>query len=440
MCYFPTPNTDYDGIAYKHGITEFECGACPECLQKRSSAWALRCVYEAKAHAFNCMVTLTYDTFVRDKKGNIVKDRNGVPLENPVDPDLKVNKRDIQLFIKRLRKWYNQPIKYFCGAEYGSRTHRAHYHLILFGVRFPDIHYYKKSKRGNIIYMSNILTKLWNHGICTVDSINIHASIARYCSKYCAKSRSEDVFNLFSQSIGLSELLKSFNGFSYWIDGREYTVPRVVWQRVITDRYKNIVNFPFSYKYVNRDRDLGVQDFDYEKSVILRENYFTLRDSDIQYQGYLAYWKHKSSLFESIKPSVKQRIYSLPEDKYHFYKVAALRCLELRKYVFVQAPGSRAGFSYYVRNSFSHLPWSSRPNTASDTSPRTFLSSCIDDLVSLYESLYNLPIVGLPVSSCRSICYDSWRLHRDFELFCALKNPVSSSEFPLIHEQLSFNF
>ena len=70
MCLFPQPNTNYRGIAYKKGLKEYECGKCPECLGKRSSAWALRAVMQARESKNCCMVTLTYDTFKRDNEGD----------------------------------------------------------------------------------------------------------------------------------------------------------------------------------------------------------------------------------------------------------------------------------------------------------------------------------------------------------------------------------
>lgn len=380
MCLFPLPNSNLNSLAYKKGIKEFDCGACPECLNKRSSLWALRSVYECKSHAYNCMVTLTYDTFQRDSYGNLTN------KENPVNPNIIVNKRDIQLFIKRLRKWYSsissERIKYLCCAEYGSHTHRAHYHLILFGVNFPDIHFYKKSKRGNVIYMSNILTKLWNHGICTVDSINVHSGIARYCTKYCAKSRSSETFTLCSQFIGLDNLLKDFNGLSYFVDGREYPIPRIVWQAYIMNKYCYMSNI-MSYKYVNRNKDIEftADDSEFLKSVFMRKMYRFQRDKDPVYSKYLDYWRSKGSLFESLKPDILTRINSLPESKFHFYKLAALKCYALRKqFIPAVAPGSNCVSAYehyleekrcksydlqFFKRSLAFSP--SRPNRASDT-------------------------------------------------------------------------
>lgn len=387
MCLFPLVNNNIKGLAYRKGVREFDCGACPECLRKRSNVWALRSVYEARAHVSNLMVTLTYDNFNRDPgTGKILG-------ELPVNPYLEVNKRDIQLFIKRLRKWYSsisdEKIKYIACAEYGSHTHRAHYHLILFGVRFPDYHFYKKSKRGNPIYMSSILTRLWSHGICTIDSINVHSAVARYCTKYCAKSRSDNTFMLCSQHIGLNELLKDFNGYNYMIEGREYSIPRCVWQEYIMrkySRYSSIV----SYKYYNLpSSDIDVLSSEYQVSLSHfyknradRKRYRYLRDRDPVYLRYLDYWQHKGLQFEQCLLKPIQRIYLLDERKFHSYKTAALAVYTYRsKFIPFPAPGSNCISAYYRYldkislhaidlyrfKLLSTCPLPSRPNRASDT-------------------------------------------------------------------------
>lgn len=403
MCFFPSPNFNVSCLAYQKGITEFDCGVCPECLQKRSSSWALRSVYEAKDHAYNCMITLTYDNFARDSSGNLLYGSNGLPIELPVDPSLCVDKRHIQLFIKRLRKWYSSfsshKIKYLCCAEYGSRTHRAHYHLILFGVKFPDLHFYKKSKRGNPIYMSPTLTRLWSKGICTVDSIKVHSAIARYCTKYVAKSRSSGTFMLASQNIGIESLLRSFNGKSYFIEGREHPVPRGVWQQYIMRKYPR---FRMDYRYVNhtpvnllsfsRCRQYSdgfgskytyarvLRDRDYERGARLRARYRSVRDSDPVYSAYLEYWHSKSLQFESLKLSAISRLRLLPESKYANYKNAALQCIADSSIIPYPAPGSNCVSRYYhFLDGLEHnlgfrysLAPCSRLNRASDTKPDEF--------------------------------------------------------------------
>lgn len=370
MCLFPLENSNQNSIAYKKGITHFDCGSCPECLRKRANVWAVRAFYEAKYHEHNCMITLTYDNYVRDGAGRVIG-------ELPPDRDLHVCKRDVQLFIKRLRKRYGSGIKYIACAEYGSRTHRAHYHVILFGVQFEDATYYKASKRGNSIYKSRILTDLWSHGICTIDSVNINSAVARYCTKYTAKSRSEDTFMLFSHHLGLEGMLKHFNGIDYTIEGRTYPIPRTVWNYVITSRYYEYSDV-MSYKYVNhnplRHENIFVDDTAYEKAAEKRLIFRAVRDSDRQYCNYLRVWKERGKQFEMLLPSVETRISLLPENKYAHYKVAARKVLALRRR-FVPYPAPNSGcISEYERWKLKNISFYpsfavSTPclNTANDT-------------------------------------------------------------------------
>lgn len=317
MCLFPTQNLNIDSPSYRKGVTTFSCGCCPECLSKKANAWALRAVYEAKEHVDNCMITLTYDNYVYDGCGRVVGERVS---------DLNVCKRDVQLFVKRLRKRLGYPIKYLISAEYGKRTHRAHYHAILFGVKFPDLVLYKRSKRGNYIYKSALLTDIWHNGICTVDSVNITSSVARYCTKYCMKDAgADDTFMLFSHGIGEKGLLRDFNGRDYIVDGRQHSVPRFVWQKVITERYSSKRILPYTYKYVNRRKDVSLHsDFRYLQNRVKRQRYYELRDGDPQYKAYVDYWRKKFVEIEKTLPSIRQRILSLNPQKYSGYISAAL--------------------------------------------------------------------------------------------------------------------
>lgn len=318
MCLFPSVNYRVNNKAYKKGVTSFSCGACPECLKRKASRWALRAFYEAQEHDNNIAVCLTYDSYVRDSRGNIIGERVS---------DLSCNKRDVQLFIKRVRKKYGNNVKYIASAEHGKRTNRAHYHVLLFGVTFDDCVPYKRSKRGNLIYKSNTLNKLWKHGICTVDSLHVNSAVARYCTKYAIKdSRASDTFMLCSQNIGMNGLLRNFNGKSYIVEGREYPIPREVWYAYIGNKYHFDV-LPFTFKY------RGVRDYGFEiadRNRRLRAKAFQIRDNDSLYQFYLAYWQEKSFLFQSLQRDPLTRINLLPDDKYHAYKISARKALSAR--------------------------------------------------------------------------------------------------------------
>lgn len=94
---------------------EYACGHCMPCRIQRSREYATRCMHESLYWSSSSFVTLTYDD-------------DHLPVGGTLE------KRDLVLFLKRLRKAWIETIKYFCSGEYGERKGRPHYHLILFGV------------------------------------------------------------------------------------------------------------------------------------------------------------------------------------------------------------------------------------------------------------------------------------------------------------------
>lgn len=92
------------------------CGKCAFCLVNRRSQWMFRVFQEMKCQDNpGWFLTLTYD------------ERH---VKRAVDGRLSLRFRDVQLFIKKLRKakWY---VKYICVGEYGSKTRRPHYHMLV---------------------------------------------------------------------------------------------------------------------------------------------------------------------------------------------------------------------------------------------------------------------------------------------------------------------
>lgn len=106
----------------KSGIA-VPCGKCLICRLNRSAEWSARLVHELQYHKQSCFLTLTYDN-------------DFVPFWS--DGLLSLYKPDVQLFFKRFRKYIHPvKIKYFLCGEYGSITHRPHYHIIIFGWAPP---------------------------------------------------------------------------------------------------------------------------------------------------------------------------------------------------------------------------------------------------------------------------------------------------------------
>ncbi len=125
----------------------------------------MRCVHEASLYSENCFVTLTYDN--RHLPGNGSLDR-----------------RELQLFLKRLRKRYGQGLRYYGCGEYGEKFDRPHYHLCLFNHDFEDKVLWK-IKDGVRLYTSAQLATVWELGFSTVGAVTFESAayVARYCMK-----------------------------------------------------------------------------------------------------------------------------------------------------------------------------------------------------------------------------------------------------------------
>lgn len=137
------------------------CGKCINCRRKRQNDWFVRMELERQDYDVDkCLfITLTYD--------NDNLPSNGL-----------LSKRDLQLFLKRLRKYYPpRTIRYFASGEYGAieNTNRPHYHLVLYGVPFLE---------------KDIINKCWGKGFTCIKPLN--SQNCRYVSKYCNKGLQKD--------------------------------------------------------------------------------------------------------------------------------------------------------------------------------------------------------------------------------------------------------
>lgn len=183
---------------------------------------------EAQEHENNIMITLTYND-ENVPKNHIIEPQTGEYKET-----LTLDKRDVQLFMKRLRKKFGANIRYYCAGEYGSTkeyytwkgekkegTGRPHYHLILFNLKVEDMIPYKISqcewsKEKNILYKSKDINKLWNKGHADLNEVNYETCcyVARYVTKkyYGANSKEHyeeqgkiPEFSLMSRKPGIAQ-------------------------------------------------------------------------------------------------------------------------------------------------------------------------------------------------------------------------------------------
>lgn len=192
------------------------CGKCPECRKRKISGWSFRLTQQDKVSMSSYFLTLTYDT-------------STVPISQ--SGFMSLVKRDLQLFFKRLRKAHTaglsdghcvvRPIKYYAVGEYGGKSFRPHYHVILFNSELELMFSKKDLLAWNLIAQDDVKAKgscimkclQWPHGHATVGTVT-GASVG-YTLKYVCKPkriplhRNDDrvpEFSLMSKGLGVNYL------------------------------------------------------------------------------------------------------------------------------------------------------------------------------------------------------------------------------------------
>lgn len=182
-----------NGLGNKDRIV-VQCGKCPACLSNRRKNWAFRLEQEFKSCSSAYFVTLTYDDnqhiwgWCDSEERFTINDAIG--MDDFTSMRQQLSKRDIQLFVKRLRKSLDDMrsrykkiakvsqiksevprIKYFISGEYGTETFRPHYHAIIFNLPF--------------MYLDKIhefISSSWQKGYVNVGTVS--AGSIMYCTKY----------------------------------------------------------------------------------------------------------------------------------------------------------------------------------------------------------------------------------------------------------------
>lgn len=202
------PRIVYDG-QFK---SEYPCGKCAACRRSRTREWANRVMHELYYWEKSCFVTLTYS------------DEN-VPFS--------LSKRELQLFIKRLRKSIEPNIiKYFGCGEYGEKHGRPHYHLIIFGLDVKSDCFKYMRRVNNKNYYS---VDAWEYGYIDIGNVNYKS--AAYVAGYIQKKLGvasypgrEPPFQIQSQGLGARYALENAEKLSkdlhFTMNGAKCSLPR----------------------------------------------------------------------------------------------------------------------------------------------------------------------------------------------------------------------
>lgn len=125
------------------------CGRCMGCRIRKRQDWTLRGLLEAqmqrRAGFETYFFTLTQD-------------------EDHADQWSDVCLRDMQLFMKRLRKAYGPGVRFQTLGEYGGSAGRPHYHQTIYGLDIPDlVPVSERATRGRWFGSASI-REIWGRG------------------------------------------------------------------------------------------------------------------------------------------------------------------------------------------------------------------------------------------------------------------------------------
>lgn len=183
------------------------CGKCSECLKERRRVWLFRLVQEAYNSVATIFVTLSFD----DK------------LCKP-----RLDKRDLQLIFKRLRK-KGFVFTYYSIGEFGSKYGRPHYHILFFS---KDINFESE------LDWYEVFRSEWHYGFVEVSRANIRR--LNYITHYHIRPKThkkypnQKGFQLFSKGLGcqymtdevIENIRKSASNIVEDFEGRTCSLPR----------------------------------------------------------------------------------------------------------------------------------------------------------------------------------------------------------------------
>lgn len=220
-------------------IAIIPCGQCKQCRANYAKNWAARCQNESKYWKNTAFITLTYDEkhipVVDKTTGEIYRGFRHPKeyyLNNKRYENSTLYKPDMQKFLKRLRKYAKEhgleenPEKglkvFYCG-EYGSKTQRAHYHLLIYGLIIPDLYVWKRMK-GIEYDRSTIIEKEWGMGNVIIGALNYKtcAYVAKYVMKKWTGPDKMAKYKEDGRSPEFTQMsLKPAIGQKYWEEHRK---------------------------------------------------------------------------------------------------------------------------------------------------------------------------------------------------------------------------
>ena len=199
------------------------CGKCAACLQNRRGEWTTRLKIELEDAISAFFITFTYN------EDHLTYCDGGPTLV----------KSDLQKFLKRLRKSIEpHKIRYYAVGEYGTRTIRPHYHIILFNLPIDKIDNVRKAwcdKQGQEIGHIDVGTVTGGsiHYV-TKYHINKNSSPDGLQPSFCLMSRQPAIGHRYVEKYGVNHRNRLDRAYIREKGGEKLRLPRIYKDKLYT--------------------------------------------------------------------------------------------------------------------------------------------------------------------------------------------------------------
>jgi len=241
MCDFPIKvKVSKAAIRWAIGYQDVPCRKCFKCIRRRTNDWVIRLTEELKVSSSAFFVTLTYSD------------------ENLIYGDLAATlcREHLKKYIRKVRKKCGKNIKYYACGEYGTKTKRPHYHVILFNA-----------SRGAAEYSWSDNGEMKGHvkiGNVTQSSM---AYVAKYINKasyeFAKNAGVEPEYSVMSKNLGVGYLKKHIvewhrddpeSRLIYVLKGRKYPLPSYYKKKIFTEEELIEINHSLKKRIKNERR------------------------------------------------------------------------------------------------------------------------------------------------------------------------------------------
>lgn len=240
---------------------EVPCGRCFECVKRRRNDWYIRCLIQSRVSRYTYFGLLTY-----------------------AQVDMKLNKKDVQLFLKRLRA-YGYTFSYLIAGEHGEKKDRPHWHCLFFSDEVLSYRRIAQAWRGGYDKDEGRNKAGW----VRFEPIRTTASI-RYTVKYIYKYDGIDprFVLMVSKNPAIGKAFLKYQAYflgkksaDFTVDGRPVAMPRYYKRKIFGDYddIKQEVNDALAVKVAEAAqrelviaRSLNPQMSDYELRIFIKQS------------------------------------------------------------------------------------------------------------------------------------------------------------------------